>query len=71
MVLVRTARPELVRRALLLLDGSPAVLDMSDAFRMAAEGGIVGGGGGGGGGVRWLGLGVCRGGGESVKSTLA
>ena len=70
MVLVRTARPELVRRALLLLEGSPAVLDISDAFRMAAEGGIVGGGGGGG-GVRWLGLGVCRGGGESVKSTLA
>lgn len=30
-----------------------------------------GGGGGGGGGVRWLGLGVCRGGGGSVKSTLA
>ena len=67
---MRTARPELVRRALLLLDGSPAVLDMSDAFRMAAEGGIVGGGGGGG-GVRWLGLGVFRGGGGSVKSTLA
>ena len=39
---MRTARPELVRRALLLLEGSPAVLDMSDAFRMAAaEGGIV------------------------------
>ena len=56
-MLVRTARPELVRRVLLLLDGSPAVLDMSDAFRMAAEGGIVGGGGGG---VRWLGLGVSR-----------
>ena len=69
-MLVRTARPELVRRALLLLEGSPAVLDMSDAFRMAAaEGGMVGGGGGG--GVRWLGLGVCRGGGGSVKSTLA
>lgn len=68
-MLVRTARPELVRRVLLLLDGSPAVLDMSDAFRMAAEGGIVEGGGGG--GVRWLGLGVCRGGGGSVKSTLA
>ena len=65
-MLVRTARPEFVRRALLLLDGSPAVLDMSDAFRIAAEGGIVGGGG-----VRWLGLGVCRGGGGSVKSTLA
>jgi hypothetical protein len=45
---VRTARPELVRRALLLLEGSPAVLDMSDVFRMVAEGGIVGGGGGGG-----------------------
>lgn len=71
-MLVRTARPELVRRALLLLEGSPAVLDISDAFRMAAEGGIVGGGGGGGGGgVRWLGLGACRGSGESVKSTLA
>lgn len=68
---MRTARPELVRRALVLLEGSPAVLDMSDAFRMAAaEGGIVVGGGGGG-GVRWLGLGVCRGGGGSVKSTLA
>ena len=47
---MRTARPELVRRALLLLDGSPAVLDMSDAFRMAAEGGIVRGG--------WVGGGV-------------
>ena len=45
---MRTARPELVRRALLLLEGSPAVLDISDAFRIAAaEGGIVGGGGGG------------------------
>lgn len=65
-MLVRTARPEFVRRALLLLDGSPAVLDMSDAFRMAEEGGILGGGGG----VRWLGLGACRGGGGSVKSTL-
>jgi hypothetical protein len=42
----------------LLLEGSPAVLDMSDVFRMAAaEGGIVGGGGGGGG---VLGLGVSR-----------
>jgi hypothetical protein len=68
---VRTARPELVRRALLLLEGSPAVLDISDAFRMAAaEGGIVGGGGGGG-DIRWLGLGECRGGRVSVKSTLA
>jgi len=38
---VRTARPELVRRALLLLEGSPAALDMSDVFRIAAEGGIV------------------------------
>ena len=45
---MRTARPELVRRALLLLEGSLAVLDISDAFRIAAaEGGIVGGGGGG------------------------
>ena len=40
---MRTARPELVRRTLLLLEGSPAALDMSDALRMAAEGGIVGG----------------------------
>ena len=44
--------------------GFPAVPAMA-----AAEGGMVGGGGGG--GVRWLGLGVCRGGGGSVKSTLA
>jgi hypothetical protein len=42
---VRTARPELVRRTLLLLEGSPAALDMSDVLRMAAAGGgMVGGG---------------------------
>lgn len=44
-MLVRTARPELVRRTLLLLEGSPAALERRDALRMAAEGGIVGGGG--------------------------
>lgn len=67
MVLVRTARPELVRRALLLLEGSPAVLDMSDVFRMAAAGGIVEeGGAGGGGGV--LSLGVDRGGDDLSKA---
>lgn len=44
-MLVRTARPELVRRTLLLLEGSPAALERRDALRMAAEGDIVGGGG--------------------------
>lgn len=44
MVFVRTARPELVRRTLLVPDGSPAALESKEALRMAAEGGIVGGG---------------------------
>ena len=39
---MRTARPELVRRTLLLLWGSAAALERRDAFRMAAEGGILG-----------------------------
>jgi hypothetical protein len=38
---VRTARPELVRRTLLLLEGSPAALDIIDVLRMAPEGGIM------------------------------
>jgi hypothetical protein len=40
-VLVRTARPELVRRTLLLLEGSPAALERTDTLRVAAGGGIV------------------------------
>lgn len=64
---MRTARPELVRRTLLLLEGSPAALDMREALRMAAEGGIVGGVGGGW-WFRGQGLGVGIG---SVESTLA
>jgi hypothetical protein len=67
-VFVRTARPELVRRTLLLLEGSPAALERTDTLRMAAEGGIVCG--------WWVcfrlsALGLCRENVDLVGRTLA
>jgi hypothetical protein len=65
--LVRTARPELVRRTLLLLEGSPAALERTDTLRMAAEGGMVCSGCV----VRLSALSFCRGCVVLVERTLA
>jgi hypothetical protein len=66
-VLVRTARPELVRRTLLLLEGSPAALERTDTLRVAAGGGIVCGGCV----ARLSALGLCREIVSLVERTLA